>query len=86
MGPEPRDTDIDDFTEREAASECANRAVLEVLEGARIVEAAYECAAGVECIGEAICISSSLLCSRIVSGSAESSKAGRDGKDGMSLS
>lgn len=64
-GAEPRDTDMDDLTEREAARECANRAVLEVLEGARMVEA-YESAAGVECIGEAIGISSSLLWSKIV--------------------
>lgn len=66
MGAEPRDTDMDDLTEREAARECANRAVLEVLEGARMVEAAYESATGVECIGEAIDISSSLLWSKIV--------------------
>lgn len=59
-GPDPLEIDKDDFAEREAR-EFAKRAVLEVLEGALIVEAACERAAGVECMGEAICMSSSLL-------------------------
>ena len=63
--------------------------MLEVLEGALTVDAMWERTWGVEWIGDAICISSWLLSwslSATDDGAAESSKAGREGREGMSCS
>lgn len=82
LAERPRDMDAEDLVDREAI-ECANRAVLFVLEGGRIVDATPERGAGVECIGSND--SSSRLVSSIAVGiSPELSKAGREGKDGIS--
>ena len=84
----PRDTDSDDFDDLDAR-EWEKRAVLEVLGGARTVDAMWDKNWGVEWMGEAICISSSLFSwslSAVDEGAAESSKAGREGREGTSCS
>ena len=53
----PWEADKDDLEERDAR-DWAKRAVLDVLEGARTVDAMCERAMGVEWMGEAICMSS----------------------------
>lgn len=72
---------VDDLAERNAM-DFAKRAVLDVLEAGRKVDAACELAAGVECTAVAISCSSSSLCD---CASSESSKGGNDGNDGISL-
>ena len=52
FAPGPREAERDDLDERDAR-ERANRAVLDVLDGARTVDAACDNAAGVEWMGDA---------------------------------
>jgi len=88
-----RDADrpSEDLEAREAI-EVAKRAVLEVLEGGRMVDVTVLCAvfgAGVDCSGEGMLSkgASRTSCEDAESSgrSSESSKGGRDGREGMSL-